>query len=186
MLSTSLVVASLTSGQKIVLACVGGAFIVFSLVSALVLPRRSPNFPGRGLGWFVSACVLFLVVMLATVIAFGKEKKENANAAAPPAASSGGGTKSSSGPPAGGASQGNATAGKQVFATAGCTGCHTLKDANATGTVGPNLDQLKPSFALVRRQVTNGGAIMPPFKGKLTPQQIDDVAAYVSSVAGKS
>jgi mono/diheme cytochrome c family protein len=33
--------------------------------------------------------------------------------------------------------------------------------------------------------VTNGGAIMPPFKDKLTPQQIQDVAAYVSSVAGK-
>lgn len=186
MLSTYLVVASLTSGQKIVLACVGGAFIVFSLASALVLPRRSPNFPGRGLGWFVSACVLFLVVMLATVIAFGKEKKENANAAAPPASSSGSGATGSGGPSSGGASQGNATAGKQVFASAGCTGCHTLKDANATGTVGPNLDQLKPSFAIVRRQVTNGGAIMPPFKGKLTPQQIDDVAAYVSSVAGKS
>jgi cytochrome c2 len=36
---------------------------------------------------------------------------------------------------------GNATAGKQVFQSAGCAGCHTLKDAGATGNVGPNLDQ---------------------------------------------
>ena len=83
------------------------------------------------------------------------------------------------------AAQGNATAGKQVFLSQPCGGCHTLKDAGTTGTVGPNLDQLKPPYAKVVTQVTNGGAIMPPFKGKLTPQQIQDIAAYVSSVAGK-
>lgn len=75
--------------------------------------------------------------------------------------------------------------GKQVFETAGCTSCHTLKDAGATGTVGPNLDQLKPSEAAVAKQVENGGAAMPPFKGRLTPAQITAVAKYVSSVAGK-
>ena len=76
-------------------------------------------------------------------------------------------------------------AGKQVFATAGCGGCHTLKDAGSTGTVGPNLDQLKPSEARVAKQVTNGGKIMPAFKGRLTPAQIQAVAKYVSSVAGR-
>jgi mono/diheme cytochrome c family protein len=82
--------------------------------------------------------------------------------------------------------KGDATAGKAVFTgSAGCTGCHTLADAGSTGTVGPNLDQLKPPFDAVVTQVTNGGAAMPPFKGTLTPQQIADVAAYVSSVAGK-
>ncbi len=80
---------------------------------------------------------------------------------------------------------GGAAAGKQVFASAGCGGCHTLKDAGATGTVGPNLDQLKPSQARVARQVANGGAVMPAFKGRLTDAQIQAVAAYVSSVAGK-
>jgi cytochrome c6 len=74
--------------------------------------------------------------------------------------------------------------GKQIFA-ANCTSCHTLKDAGSTATVGPNLDQLKPSQARVARQVTNGGAIMPAFKGKLSKAQIDAVAKYVSSVAGK-
>ena len=34
--------------------------------------------------------------------------------------------------------------GKQIFLVkAGCGSCHTLKDAGSTGTVGPNLDQLK-------------------------------------------
>jgi mono/diheme cytochrome c family protein len=85
-----------------------------------------------------------------------------------------------------GGPQGDPTAGKAVFTgSAGCAGCHTLSDANATGTVGPNLDDLEPSFDAVQQQVINGGGAMPPFKDTLTPQQIDDVAAYVSSVAGK-
>ena len=78
-----------------------------------------------------------------------------------------------------------ATDGKSVFAQAGCGSCHTLKDAGSTGTVGPNLDQLKPPEPRVVTQVTNGGAQMPAFKGRLTPAQIQAVAKYVSSVAGK-
>ena len=39
---------------------------------------------------------------------------------------------------------GDATAGKTVFMSAGCVGCHTLADAGAKGTVGPNLDEAKP------------------------------------------
>jgi mono/diheme cytochrome c family protein len=76
------------------------------------------------------------------------------------------------------------TSGKDIF-TANCGSCHTLKDAGTSGTVGPNLDQLKPSFARAQKQVTNGGAVMPAFKGTLTPAQIKAVAKYVSSVAGK-
>ncbi len=74
--------------------------------------------------------------------------------------------------------------GKAIFQSE-CASCHTLKAAGATGTVGPNLDQLKPAQARVVRQVTNGGAVMPAFKGKLTPAQIAAVATYVSSNAGK-
>jgi mono/diheme cytochrome c family protein len=74
---------------------------------------------------------------------------------------------------------GDAAAGKQVFLTAGCKACHTLKDAGATGTVGPNLDQRKPVLALVVERVTKGKGAMPPFKGQLTDKQIADVAAYV-------
>jgi mono/diheme cytochrome c family protein len=81
---------------------------------------------------------------------------------------------------------GDPVAGKAVFTgSAGCTGCHTLSDAGSTGTVGPNLDDAMPPDALVVDRVTNGKGVMPTFKGTLTPQQIADVAAYVSSVAGK-
>jgi mono/diheme cytochrome c family protein len=37
----------------------------------------------------------------------------------------------------------------------------------------------------VTMRVTNGQGAMPPFKGQLDATQIADVAAYVSSVAGK-
>ena len=81
--------------------------------------------------------------------------------------------------------QSTAPSGKQVFASAGCGGCHTLKDAGTSGNVGPNLDQKKPTKQKVTTQVTNGGGAMPSFKGRLTPAQIKAVATYVSSVAGK-
>ncbi len=77
------------------------------------------------------------------------------------------------------------TAGRAVFTSAGCVGCHTLADAGATGTVGPNLDAARPSDALVVERVTNGEGAMPSFRAKLSDTQIQAVAAYVSSVAGK-
>jgi mono/diheme cytochrome c family protein len=84
-----------------------------------------------------------------------------------------------------GSSASSGTNGAAIFKSAGCSGCHTLAAAGATGTVGPNLDQLKPTMAVVVKQVTNGGAIMPAFKGKLTVAQINAVAKYVSDSAGK-
>jgi cbb3-type cytochrome c oxidase subunit III len=76
------------------------------------------------------------------------------------------------------------TSGKDIF-VANCGSCHTLADAGTSGTIGPNLDQLKPALARVEKQVINGGAVMPAFKGTLTPAQIKAVAKYVSSVAGR-
>jgi len=80
--------------------------------------------------------------------------------------------------------KGDAAAGKKVYTSQPCGSCHTLKDAGSSGTVGPNLDEAKPSFDLVVERVTNGKSPMPAFKGQLTDQQIADVAEYVSSVAG--
>jgi cbb3-type cytochrome c oxidase subunit III len=88
-------------------------------------------------------------------------------------------------PAGGGGGAADLAAGKKVFTTAGCTGCHTLADAGAKGNVGPNLDEAKPNAALVKSRVTNGKGVMPPFKGQLTAKEIAAVAAYVSSVAGK-
>ena len=76
-----------------------------------------------------------------------------------------------------------ATSGKDIFA-ANCGSCHKLKDAGTNGTVGPNLDELKPDITRVQQQVINGGGAMPAFKGTLTPDQIAAVAKYVSSAAG--
>jgi uncharacterized membrane protein len=75
--------------------------------------------------------------------------------------------------------------GKQIFTSAGCSACHTLADANARGVVGPNLDAARPSRALVVERVTNGSGVMPSFSDKLSAAQIQAVAAYVSSVAGR-
>lgn len=82
--------------------------------------------------------------------------------------------------------EGDPVAGKAVYTGASaCIGCHALADAGATATVGPNLDDTMPSVALVVDRVTNGQGGMPPFGSTLTEQQIADVAAYISSVAGK-
>jgi mono/diheme cytochrome c family protein len=80
--------------------------------------------------------------------------------------------------------KGDPTAGKAVFTSAGCVGCHTLADAGATGNVGPNLDEAKPDNELVVTRVTKGQGAMPAFAGQLTDQQIADVAAYVTQATG--
>jgi cbb3-type cytochrome c oxidase subunit III len=76
------------------------------------------------------------------------------------------------------------TDGKTIF-TANCGSCHTLADAGTSGAVGPNLDDSKPSLALVTDRVTNGKGAMPSFKSSLDEAQIQAVAEYVSSAAGK-
>ena len=75
--------------------------------------------------------------------------------------------------------EGDAAAGEQVYASAGCGGCHTLEAAGSSGNVGPNLDDAKPDAALVIDRVTNGRGAMPSFSSQLSEKQIADVAAYV-------
>jgi mono/diheme cytochrome c family protein len=74
--------------------------------------------------------------------------------------------------------------GSAVFASAGCGKCHTLKAAGASGSVGPDLDQLRPTAATVSQIVQSGGGAMPSFSGKLSDAEIAAVASYVSTVAG--
>jgi len=95
-------------------------------------------------------------------------------------------------------SSGNTSKGKQLFtsAEARCGACHTLADAGARGTVGPNLDQ---AFAAPREEGFKESTIRAivldqiyyPTKGSGMPAELvtgddaEDVAAYVASVAGK-
>jgi mono/diheme cytochrome c family protein len=80
--------------------------------------------------------------------------------------------------------KGDSTKGNALFGSGGCAGCHTLAAAHATGTVGPNLDTLKPDYRAVTAQVTNGGGAMPAFKSRFSAQQIADLAAYVVDSTG--
>jgi mono/diheme cytochrome c family protein len=81
--------------------------------------------------------------------------------------------------------KGDPKAGELAFVTFGCGFCHTLSDVDANGTRGPNLDKTKPSEELVVERVTDGKGVMPSYSDDMTPQEIQDVAAYVASVAGQ-
>ena len=187
-------------------------FIAFALIVAIVVPRSKPEFPGRYLGWFVAVAIVFFVGQMTAVFLLANYGEGEAVAAqttttapstttttsptttSPTTTTSSTTTQATTTTPttspgttttAAAGGQGDPVQGRKLFLSEPCAGCHTLKDAGSTGTVGPNLDQLKPPYAKVVTQVTNGGAIMPSFKSQLTSQQIADIAAYVSSVAGK-
>jgi mono/diheme cytochrome c family protein len=190
---------AITTTGKVTLLIVAGLFIAWALITAMWIPKRNPDFPAT-LTAFVLVSSLFLVAQLGTVYWVTTtqevETEESTPAETTPGETTptetettggettGGETTGGETTPAGG--KGDPAAGKEVFTSAGCVGCHTLADASATGTVGPNLDEAKPPYDLVVTRVTNGKGPMPPFKGQLTDQQIQDVAAYVSSVAGQS
>jgi mono/diheme cytochrome c family protein len=73
--------------------------------------------------------------------------------------------------------------GKQIFTAEGCGGCHTLAAAGASGTSGPNLDEVKPDAATVEAKVPAGGGAMPSFD--LPAPELKTLAEYVASVAGR-
>ena len=174
---------AITTTGKVVLLAVAGTFILFSLLVSMVIPRRRPGFPGKDLPAFVAVCVLLFGAQIAAVAwVTGTQEVEAAAAETTPAP-----TTPSPTPTAPAADAGDAAAGKTVFATTAtpsCAGCHTLKDAGASGSVGPNLDNAKPPYSLVVDRVTHGKGVMPSFSGSLSAADIENVAKYVSTVAG--
>jgi mono/diheme cytochrome c family protein len=78
---------------------------------------------------------------------------------------------------------GGPTDGMSIF-TANCGTCHVLAAAGTSGTVGPNLDESRPSKELAVDRVTNGMGVMPAFADTLDPAQIEAVAEYVATNAG--
>ena len=132
---------------------------------------------------------LGLLVLVAAGCGGGEEATptpDTVSGSTPAATSGDTGETETEGTETSGGAEGDPGAGKEVFASAGCASCHTLADAGASGTVGPNLDDAKPDAELVKDRVTNGKGAMPSFKGQLSETQINDVSAYVSSVAGQS
>jgi mono/diheme cytochrome c family protein len=193
------------TGYEAGLLVVAASFIIFALVMSLVVPRSRPGFPGGRLDVFLIVCGVFFVAQLTAVLLLAevgeadKSARESAGEATPPptrppptqsgttttATTTTATTTTQTGTTPAPAGQGDAAAGKAVFTgAAGCSSCHTLADAGATGNVGPNLNDLKPTYDQVVTQVTNGGGAMPAFKDTLSEKQIQDVSAYVSSVAG--
>lgn len=171
---------AITTTGKVVLLLVGATFIVFSLVVSMLVPRRYPTFPGSRIRLFIAVCALLFAAQIGAVVwVTGTQEVEEATAAETTPAET---TPTETTPAAG---PGDAAAGKQVFQSAGCVSCHTLKDAGASGVVGPNLDDAKPPYALVVERVTHGKGVMPSFSDRLDATQIQNVAKYVSSVAGK-
>jgi mono/diheme cytochrome c family protein len=80
-----------------------------------------------------------------------------------------------------GASKGDPVAGKRLFASAGCTGCHTFKAAGSNGTRGPDLDAANPTVGRVMRQLEHPGGLMPSFADKLSQSEMRNLAAFVGA-----
>ena len=165
------------------------ALIGLALFVGALLLRRAPT----GLLVFGAIAVVFGLGIPALVIDDHTESKGESGAAATgggAAGESAGGDQQSeeASAEAGGAGGGEASAaaeGKQIF-TQSCGTCHTLSDAGTNGTVGPNLDQLKPDKARVQAAIKNGGAGSGAMPANIvTGKEAEAVATYVSSVAGK-
>ena len=76
--------------------------------------------------------------------------------------------------------------GKNVFLNKGnCAACHTLANAETSGQIGPNLDQIKPEFMRVLNVVSLGIGVMPAFENILTDKEIESVSYYVSESTNK-
>src|SRR3990172_9353815 len=83
------IVCALVSRNEIILGLVTLVLVVFSLVVSIVVPRRNPGFPGKGLRPFLFVGIALVAGMLATVEIVAGEEGEEAEAAEvsePPAA----------------------------------------------------------------------------------------------------
>jgi mono/diheme cytochrome c family protein len=86
--------------------------------------------------------------------------------------------------------------GAQVFANNGCGGCHTLAEAKAGGTTGPDLDEVLPSetMANIQRQIIDPSSeitkgfpsnVMPEnYEELIPPDQLKLLVAYLVSATG--
>jgi mono/diheme cytochrome c family protein len=68
-----------------------------------------------------------------------------------------------------------------LFDSSGCAGCHTLGVADASGVVGPNLDDTTLTKAQVEAQIRAGGGAMPAYEDQLSDAQISSLANLITS-----
>ena len=68
---------------------------------------------------------------------------------------------------------------------ANCGTCHSLEASGSTGNIGPNFDQLKPTFDQIIYAVTNGVGLMQAWEGILTNEEIEAVAYFVFNSTNK-
>jgi mono/diheme cytochrome c family protein len=194
------VVLGLATSNKIWLALFAGVFIVFALLSSFVFPRRRPDFPGEdGRKWFIIATLALFVAMLFAVNVFAKEDEEpHAETAAETGTTTepGGTEPTPTEPTPTGTTpapaQGDPAAGKTLFTSEGCGGCHAFTAADTNATVGPDLDEAlqgkdaaftRESIVDPNAEVAQGYAqgIMPGDYGqKLSEKQIADLVAFLS------
>jgi hypothetical protein len=181
------------SGNDVALGLFALVLVVFSLVVALLIPRRDPGFPGRNLRVFVAVAVLLVVAMLAAVEVFGESHEAEREGGEATEAQEGGGGGGGSG---GGGGQGDSAAGKEVFAQRGCETCHALADAGSTAEVGPNLDEALQGqdAAFIQESIVEPDAVvaegfspdlMPENYGEqLSEQELADLVAYLAQTTG--
>jgi cytochrome c oxidase subunit 2 len=190
------VIAALSTGHKAGLLAVGAAFVVFALVSAFVLPRKNPDFPGDRMKLFVGATVALFVAMLAAVVIFGSEPKEKRE-------SEGTTTPTATAPASSG---GDAAAGKALYTSKSCGGCHSLDGSFIAGPSFKGLagsevtladgTKAKADDAYLLESIEDPGkqvvkcpncgppsgmlvAIKP---GQISPSEAADLVAYVKSL----
>ena len=156
----------------VIMTALGQVIFAFNLIQSLrgARPRRNESV-GR------SAGLTLAMIGSAAVLALTALVLNDKNAGETPAKPSLGGTANS---PITAAAKG-----KALF-TQRCGSCHTLSDAGTQGKVGPDLDELKPSKAVVLAALQKGGTgsgVMPP--GLASGADAKALADYITATAGK-
>jgi mono/diheme cytochrome c family protein len=184
--------------NDVILGIVAAVLVGFSLFVSIIVPRRRPDFPGRSLRVFVLVSALLVVGMLTAVAVLGESHHFESEGGGsgevtnrPPTATT---TPTETETETGQQPAGDPAAGKEIFtATAQppCSSCHTLKEAGATQTIGPNLDEvlkgkdaafIHESIVDPKAEVATGyqPGIMPDTYGEqLDEQQLADLVAFL-------
>ena len=153
-------------------------------VSALMLPKRNPNFPGRAPGLVPAAQrpLRDRDALRRADLRQGEGAAEAATRRRRRCGADGRPARVLLRRPRAPAIR---PPGKPSSRVPAAASCHTLKDAGSTGTVGPNLDQLKPPFERVKIRSKTGRADALLQGDADAERRSTNVSAYVSSVAGK-